>query len=417
MIGFGILTILAFFIMAVNFSLIMRAWITFKKDKFINKEKPLVSILVPAYNESVGILDSINALLNQDYDNYEIIVVDDGSSDDTFDKVNIVYGDELKVKSYKKENSGKATALNFAASKASGTLFMCIDADTILIPSTITTMVGKMKPESDAVAAMVGINNEFEMKDGKPVRVFIPKSVTVKTQWLEYMKSYVIYRCSTKKWNAVTVISGACGIISKEIFEKCGGYKKGQLGEDMELTMNIHTVGGKVQFLAETLAWTEAPSNIRDLGKQRVRWFRGAFQALAKHKHLLFSKGNFNFNWIMLPYVWLSGILSVWVELFTWIYCVSVILTSDFVEYNNWIWLWFLILLGHHINTILVIKFAKVKLEVKYKKLSRGYFMPFFEGIAFHFLYVYWLLKAHLQQIFGVSKKWNKLSRKGLIKK
>ena len=229
------------------------------------------------------------------------------------------------------------------------------------------------------------------------------------------MKSYVIYRCSTKDKNVVTVISGACGIISREIFDRCGGYKRGQLGEDMELTMNIHTVGGKVQFLAETLAWTEAPNNIKDLGKQRVRWFRGAFQALAEHKALNFKKGNFFFNFLMLPYTWLSGIFSVWVEVFTWIYCVSVILTSDnFVDMNSWLWLWILILIGHHLNTVLVITFAKKKLDVKYKKMSRVYISPFFEGVCFHFFYVYWLIKAHLQQFFGISKKWNKLKRNGI---
>lgn len=411
----GVLTFIAFFIMAVNFLLIMRAFITFKKDNFVNKDKPLVSILVPAYNESVGICDSINSLLSQDYPNFEVVVVDDGSNDYTFEKVLKCFGEESKVRVFRKENEGKAMALNFATTKASGDFFMCIDADTILDPSTITKMIGKMKPDSDAVAAMVGIANEYTIKNGKPKNAFVPNSVVIKTQFLEYMKSYVIYRCSTKDKNVVTVISGACGIISREIFDKCGGYKKGQLGEDMELTMNIHTVGGKVQFLAETLAWTEAPNNIKDLGKQRVRWFRGALQALYKHKHLLFSKGNFFFNFVMLPYSWLSGVLSVWIEVFTWIYCVTLILgTSNIIDVNSWLWLWGVILLGHHINTILVIEFAKRKLDVDYKKMNRIYVSPFFEGIAFHFFYVYWLVKAHLQQLFGVSKKWNKLKRNGV---
>lgn len=411
----GYLTLFAFFIMFTNFILIIRAYITFKADEFVTDEKPLVSILVPAYNESVGICDSINSLLNQDYPNFEIVVVDDGSSDDTYQKVLTNFGHESKVRVFTKENGGKAMALNFAAEHANGELFMCIDADTILVPSTITRMVGKKKPDVDAVAAMVGIANEYKVKDGQPQDTFVPKNIIIKTQFLEYMKSYIIYRCSTKSKNVVTVISGACGIISREIFNKCGGYKKGQLGEDMELTMNIHTVGGKVQFLAETLAWTEAPNNIKDLGKQRVRWFRGAFQALNEHRHLNFKKGNFFFNFLMLPYAWLSGIFSVWVEVFTWIYCVTVILTpNSFVDLNSWIWLWIIILLGHHFNTVLVINFATKKLDVKYKKMNRVYFSPFFEGVGFHFFYVYWLLKAHLQQLFGVSRKWNKLKRNGI---
>ena len=109
----GYLTFFAFFIMFTNFLLIMRAFITFKTDKFVTKEKPLVSILVPAYNESIGICDSINSLLNQDYPNFEIVVIDDGSSDDTYQKVLNNFGEESKVRVFTKKKWWKGNGFKF----------------------------------------------------------------------------------------------------------------------------------------------------------------------------------------------------------------------------------------------------------------------------------------------------------------
>lgn len=411
---FGFFVLFTFFIFIVNFILILRAWITHVDDEFVNNETPLISILVPAYNESVGIVDSINSLLDQDYDNYEVIIIDDGSSDDTYEKALKYFGDEKRVRIYTKENDGKGMALNFGATKASGSYFMCIDADTILEPHAIRTMIGKKKPGVDAVAAMVGINNEYTMNNGSPVEAFIPKKISTRMQWMEYCRSYVAFRCSMKDQNVITVISGACGLISREIFDKTGGYKKEQLGEDMELTLNIHTNGGKVQFLSETLAWTEAPSNVKDLGKQRVRWFRGALQAFIAHPNLMFSKKNITFSWLLLPYIWLSDVLGVWVEIAAWITLAYIVVTDQFIDWHGFFIIWILIMLGHYLNTILIMLFVKYRLEVKYKNINRALFMAIFEGATYHFLYLYWLIKAHLQQIFGASKKWNKLERVGL---
>lgn len=413
---YGFFVAFTFFIFISNFILIMRAWITHKEDKFVNKKKPLVSVLVPAYNESVGIVDSVKSLLNQDYDNYEIIIVDDGSADDTYEKAFKHFGRNKLVRVFTKENDGKGMALNFAADKAKGEYLMCIDADTILVPHAIRTMVGKMKPGVDAVAAMVGINNEFVMKDGQPEETFIPKKLSTRMQWMEYCRSYVAFRCSMKDKNVITVISGACGLISMDMFNRTGGYKKDQLGEDMELTLNIHTNGGKVQFLSETLAWTEAPANIKDLGVQRVRWFRGALQAFLAHPKLMFNKKNITFSWLLLPYVWLSDVLGVWVEVAAWITLAYIVITDQFINWNGFIIIWILIMLGHYLNTALIMLFVRKKLEIKYKRTDRALIMGLFEGVTYHFLYLYWLIKAHLQQIFRVSKKWNKLKRVGINK-
>lgn len=411
--AFGFFVIFTFFIFIVNFILITRAWVTHTNDEFVNKEQPLISILVPAFNEEVVIVNSIHSLLNQDYQNLEIIVIDDGSSDNTYGVVKKTFASESKVRSYKKENGGKATALNFGATQANGDYFMCIDADTVLVPHAVRTMIGKKKPNTDAVAAMVGISNDCKIDKGQPIKNDVPLKISTRMQWMEYCRSYVAFRCSLKDKNVITVISGACGLISREIFEKCGGYKEDQLGEDMELTMNIHTNNGTIQFLSETLAWTEAPDNIKGLGKQRVRWFRGALQAFIEHPKLLITKGNGIFRQLLLPYILISDVLGVWIEIGAWITLTYMVLTESFINWATFIIIWLCIMLGHYLNTVIILLFVKYKLEVKYNKMHRALFMGLFEGFTYHFLYVYWLLKAHLQQIFNISKKWNKLDRKG----
>ena len=406
--------VFTFFLFITNFSLIIRAWVTHKDDEWINEDKPLVSVLVPAYNESVGITDSVKSLLNQDYENFEIIIIDDGSSDDTYKKSVKNFGDNKKVRVFTQPNDGKGMALNLGVSKSKGEYLMCIDADTILVPHAISTMVGKKKEGVDAVAAMVGINNEYIMENGQPKEAFVPKKISTRMQWMEYARSYVTFRCSMKDKNVITVISGACGLISREMLDKTGGYKKGQLGEDMELTLNIHSCGGTVQFISETLAWTEAPKDIAGLGSQRVRWFRGAIQALIAQSNLMFRRDNSLFSWILLPYIWITDVFGVWVEVGAWLTLIYALVSGQYIEWNTFFFIWIAIMSGHYLNTILVLLFVRVKLEVKYKNTGRALRMGLFEGVTYHFLYLYWLLKSHIQQIFNASKNWNKLERTGL---
>lgn len=414
--SYGFFVLFTFFICVTSFTLIVRAWLTFKKDEEINFETPLVSIIVPAYNEEVGIVDSINSLLKQDYSNFEVIIIDDGSTDNTSGEVISNFKYHPKITFLMKDNGGKASALNFGASYAKGEYLMCIDGDTVLEKHALSTMMKYKKEDTDGLAAMVGIFNGLDIQNSSPIDPQVPKKISTRIQWLEYCRSYVAFRCSMKEKNVITVISGACGIISKNMFDKCGGYKEDQLGEDMELTMNIHSNGGKVQFIPETLAWTEAPRDIKSLGKQRLRWFRGSLQALTLHKNLLFGKNNFTFKWLLLPYIWVSDIFGVWIEFSAWLYTFYLLIIDAPMDWTNWAFIWGCIIIGHYINTSLVILFVKNKLEVPYKKMYRGFLLSLFEGVTYHFLYVFWLLKAHLQHIFKVSKKWNKLDRVGLNK-
>lgn len=407
---FIIFTTLIYF---VNFLLIIRAYMVHKVQDKVNDKTPFVSVLVPVYNEAVGVVDSIKSLLKQDYlvegvRNYEIVIVDDGSTDDTSQILQENFGEHPFVMILSKENGGKASALNMAAEHATGEMFVCIDGDTILAENAISTMVGKLQPDADAMAVMLGIHNGMT-PDQFLAKPTLPKGVVGKIQWLEYCKSYVIFRCSMMDKNAITVISGACGLIRREMFEKCGGYKEGQLGEDMELTMNIHSNGGKVQFLNETLAWTEAPQDVKSLGKQRVRWYRGALQSLIKHKNLLFRKKDKTLSWFLLPYIWASDVVGVWVEAISWVYLGWLLHNGITPE-----WYYFLFLVAYYFNTLMIMGFIKRNFTTSYKGIYKGLLLSTIEGIGYHFLFLYWSLKSHVLQLFGAKKKWNKLERRGV---
>lgn len=439
----GVLTffvIFTCFVFIVNFILIARAYLTFKKDEVIDDSfKPSVSIIVPAFNEEVNIVESINSMLKQDYDNFNIIVVNDGSTDSTSEKVMTAFNlieaieckDDLKIKDHKnfkevdsvyygnkiilinKKNGGKADALNAGFCYTDAEWILSVDGDTLLEPNCLKTLTSKRKEDVDAIASMVGICNDNEIVEGRVVSRNVPKNFWAKVQWMEYNRSYMLLRNSLKDCNIVTVIPGACSFVSSKMIEKTRGYKHDHLGEDMEHTLNIHKQKGKIQFLSEVLSWTEAPNNVRDLGKQRVRWFRGALQSYSKYTSLLFKKENKALSWFLIPFIWVADIFGGWIELLGWVVAIFTIVTSSY-DYTFFIILWIFIVLLHYINFLMGLNFIKKKLHVA--NSYRGIlFVAFIEGFTYHYLYVYWLLKAHILEIFRIKRNWNKLDRKGFV--
>ena len=418
-----------------NFLLTVRALLKWKPDEFKNFDTPAVAILVPAYNEEVNIIDSVNTMLQQDYKGkLEVIVVDDGSTDETssklirefklrkskdlpIDKPNNVRGSIQSVYKNKsitlivKENGGKGDALNAGFSISKSSWIVGVDGDTLLEPHAISTMIGKKDEDSDAIASMVGITNTNKVEVGKVVDPKVPSSTIGKIQWIEYNRSYNLLRHSLKDKNCVTVMPGCCSMISREMFEKTNGYKHDHLGEDMEITLNIHKHEGKIQFLSEVLSWTEAPTTLKELSKQRVRWFRGALQSFSSYTSLLFRKENKVFSWIILPYIWIADVFGAWIELLGWIVAIYTITYYNY-DYTFFILLWTFIIVCHYVNMLIGIGFMH-KHITKIPGKKKALLLALLEGVTYHYLYVYWMLKAHTLEFIGASRKWNKLERKG----
>lgn len=435
---FVIFTLMVF---GVNFMLVLRSFWIYKEDEneqiYERGHCPKVSILVPAYNEEVNIVDSIKSMQKQDYENFDIIIVNDGSSDNTVEVIKKAFKlqrssvskrrtsfaenhkEVMEVWKNKniilldKTNGGKGDALNAAYAFSDADWFVGVDGDTLLEPFAISTYMEKRKPGVEAMASMIGISNDNEIVDGQVIDPKVPKGFWTRVQWMEYNRSYCLMRHSMKDKDIVTVIPGCCSLLSRNMIEKTGGYKHNHLGEDMEITLNAHAKGGKTQFISEILSWTEAPDNLRDLGKQRVRWFRGALQSFTQHTDLLFKKDKKALGWFMMPLIWIVDIFGAWIELLGWILAIYTIVMHSY-DYTFFLLLWSLIVGAHFTNLVLGLTFMHKNLK-RIKGKRRIIPVALLEGFTYHYCYVYWILKAHLLEIFKVKRKWNQVDRKGFV--
>jgi cellulose synthase/poly-beta-1,6-N-acetylglucosamine synthase-like glycosyltransferase/spore germination protein YaaH/peptidoglycan/xylan/chitin deacetylase (PgdA/CDA1 family) len=256
-------------------------------------EYPLVSVIVPAYNEEVNAVKSVGNLLKCTYPHYEIIFVDDGSKDGTFEKVKAQYENDPHIKIFTKPNGGKASALNFGIMHSSGDYVVCIDADTKLAPDAVTMLMRNfLTPLANgkqvgAVAGTVKVGNE----------------VNILTRWqsIEYVVGQNFDRKAFAHVNAVTVVPGAIGAFSKRAILEAGGYTTDTLAEDSDLTIRILKAGYVVVNEPMAIAYTEAPETLRQFMKQRFRWSFGVMQVFWKNKELLFNTNHKALGLIAMP--------------------------------------------------------------------------------------------------------------------
>ncbi len=276
-----------------------------------------VSIVVPAYNEEVTIVETINSLLNLDYKLYEIIVVNDGSKDNTGDLVAETFGlyqvnrpirrqvpcqDAITVYEGKcgrnvsvtlinKKNGGKADAINMGINASKYPYFTCMDADSILQKDSLSKIAAPILENQDVVAvgSMIRISNDCEFKDGELVKMRLPKKLLPAFQVLEYERSFLASRILLDKFNANLIISGAFGLFKKDAVINVGGYHVGCIGEDMELIMKLHSyhransIPYRIKYSYDAICWTQAPERLQDLMKQRKRWHIGLMQSMFGH--------------------------------------------------------------------------------------------------------------------------------------
>ena len=237
---------------------------------------PPITILVPAYNEGAVIQGSIRSLLLLDYPRYEILVLDDGSKDDTFAKASAYAGDHGRavVRVITKPNGGKARALNTGIAQATSDYILCMDGDSALHPATLRRAIRHF--EDPAIGAVAG-----------SVKVVNRTNLLSSLQALEYIEGLNMVRAAQGFFRLVNIIPGPIGIFRKSALEKVGGYDHDTFAEDCDLTLKLLLEGWQVQYEPGAIAYTEAPEKMLDLLKQRYRWTRGILQAISKHKRRL----------------------------------------------------------------------------------------------------------------------------------
>lgn len=284
--------------------------------RLIGRSAPRVSILAPAYNEAETVVDCTRALLRQNYFNYEVIVINDGSSDATlqrlieafdlkpaerdcsdrlaFGRVRGVYqgAGAIPLWVIDKENGGKADALNAGIAYASGELFCAIDADSLLEADALirTSQPFLDDPDTAAVAGTVRVANGCRLRDGAVEKATLPRRFLPLIQSLEYLRAFLVARFALSELGALMIVSGAFGMFDRSRVVEVGGYDPRTVGEDAELIVRLHRAGrdndrpAAVRFIPEPVCWTQVPERLSDLAGQRRRWQRGALETLWRHR-------------------------------------------------------------------------------------------------------------------------------------
>jgi len=308
-----------------------------------------VTIIVPAHNESVTIESSIRSLMLLDYQTYEVIVVDDGSTDrtaqilrDAFHMARVnrpvrrqlpcqpaeaIYearDGRVPITLIQKRNGGKADALNMGINASRYPYFLCMDADSVLQRDSLAKIVRPVL-EDDRVVAVGGAVrpcNGAEIRDGVVVKYRMPRRLLPCMQVLEYDRSFLAARILLDQFNGSIIISGAFGLFKKSTVVDAGGYDASTVGEDMELVMRLHVfcrehgIPYRVRYATDAICWTQAPETLKDLCRQRRRWHIGLYQSMARHWGILFNPKYGKVGSISCLYFLLYELLSPYIEVF-----------------------------------------------------------------------------------------------------
>lgn len=281
-----------------------------------------VSVIVPAYNEEVTIESSIRSLLALEYKLYEIIVVDNGSNDNTSkavcsafnmqlvnrpiqrkvycrqeEEIYETYEHKVPITLIKKKNGGKADALNMGINAAKYPYFICMDADSVLQYDSLTKIVNPVLDEGNVIAVGGAVRpcNGAEIKNGRVISYRMPNKILPCMQVLEYDRSFLAARILFDKFNGSIIISGAFGLFKKSIVVDAGGYDVNTMGEDMELVVKLHVfcrehdIPYRIRYATDAICWTQAPEKLSDLCRQRRRWHIGLFQRMLEHRKMFMN--------------------------------------------------------------------------------------------------------------------------------
>lgn len=282
-----------------HLSYVQSSEITFTENYQRDDTLPLISLIVPAFNEARMIQPALRNLMELDYPYFEVILVDDGSTDDTFELGSIVARESMrtKIRVVRKKNGGKADALNTGIALARGEFVVCMDADTKLAPETLRAMVRHF--DDPRVGAVAG-----------NVKVYNRENLLTRVQALEYVEGLAMARRAQSFLRSVNIIPGPCGMFRKSVLRSVGGFDTDTFAEDYDLTVKILLDGWYVGYEPMAVAWVETPSHILDLTKQRYRWTRGILQTMRKHQQTLWHpRRDGVVNTLLLWYMVFEGIL------------------------------------------------------------------------------------------------------------
>jgi poly-beta-1,6 N-acetyl-D-glucosamine synthase len=368
---------------------------TFTENYQRDDTLPLISLVVPAYNEGMVIQPALRNLLTLEYPSYEVIVVDDGSSDDTYQLASQVSRESSKVpvRVINKTNGGKADALNTGIAVARGEFVMCMDGDTKLSRNALRAMIRHFDdPRVGGVAGNVRILNR--------------ENFLTKTQALEYIEGLAMVRKAQSFVRTVNIIPGPCAMFRKSVVRELGGYDLDTFAEDCDMTLKLVVAGWHIAYEPLAVAWVETPSRMLDLLKQRYRWTRGILQAMRKHRYVFKHPLKSGFLTSMtLWYMFFEGILWPISNIMGSVFFAYVGLKFGVVSFVVFWWLQLTLLDVIAASYCVIIEKEDPRL-ILYAPLFRLYYMSIIDVAK---------VIATIEEIKGTRMTWGKLEREGKL--
>jgi len=414
---------------------------------------PFVSIVAPAYNEEKTIITNVESLLSLDYPDYEVIIVNDGSKDSTLQllvdrfqlvKVPYAYVEKIKTKPFRgvykttsdnpvyqrltvvdKVNGGtKADASNAGINVVSSKYFVCTDVDCILDKYALYRVVwGTMCSGRHviAVSATMRMSNGCEVKNGQMVQVNPPHSPIPLFQELEYTRSFLVGKTALASINALQNVSGGFGLFDTEVAIKSGGYDGDSFAEDMDLICRMVRYmcdsgeDYQVVQIPETCCWTEGPSSVKVLMRQRIRWARGLLQIFTVHRDMLWNRNYRQFGFFTMPYVFIFEFLAPIIEFTGYLVLISLFFRGE-VNTVTMLVVFFAIYSFAQLLTMCIISMDIYIGSGFKRKLDYIWFgiASMLEPIFYHPILVFAAIRGYIKQIFGAQMVWGNMVRKGV---
>ncbi|MHB1146624.1 MAG: glycosyltransferase family 2 protein [Lutibacter sp.] len=432
-----------------------------KKNSFVNYKEilsstisPSITIIAPAYNESLNIIENVRSLLSSHYVNYDVVIVNDGSKDDSLEKligaydlvkVDFLINQQIPTKPIRagvfkstnpafekltvvdKVNGGKADALNMGLNISKSDYVACIDVDCLLLENSLQKMIKPFLEVTDktviATGGVIRIANSCIIKNGKLLDVNFPKKLIEKAQILEYIRAFLLGRMAWSRLNGLLVISGAFGLFNKKVAIEVGGYNTNTVGEDMELIVRMRRYMEetkqkyKVAYIPDPLCWTEAPDNYKIFISQRNRWTRGTIETLRMHRKVAFNPKYKSLGLLSYPYWLFYERLAPVIEVVGIIYFL--ILTA--LNEVRWDYAIAFIVLAYLFAVLfsIVAIFSEELTFHQYKKKGTGFkliMISALEPFVLHPFILYAAIRGNIDYYFNKKKKWGEMTRKGMAK-
>lgn len=404
-----------------------------------------VSILSPAFNEEKTIINSVESLLQLEFSNYEVIVINDGSKDDTLKllkehfalfaidipsdlplthaPIKAIYRSPRyqNLKVIDKVNGRKADALNAGINISTKELICSIDADSILEPDVLTKLLKAFVEEEGviAVGGIIRIANGCTIENNLVRKIDLPNSYLGKIQTVEYLRSFLFGRVGWDYFNSLLIISGAFGVFSKNAVMEVGGYLHETVGEDMELIVRMHHhfrekgQEYKIRFMPEPVCWTEVPESWEVLGKQRNRWQRGLADSLIRHRVMFMNPKYGGLGMLAFPYFVFVEMLGPLIEIFGFMYFLLVLLVYGFNSSFVLLFLTVTVFLGMALSITSV--FCEELSFRRYPTIGNVATLTlyaFLENIGYRQIHSWWRFRGLIGYVMG-NKQWGTMTRTG----